>query len=62
MTETLLTEIENKAAEHFMWKHRCKLGQRVLQLIATPTGLGLNIEAKCLNCGKKKDISDYESW
>lgn len=63
MTDTLLNEAENKAADHFLWKHRCKKGaQRKVALTCSPTGIGINIKAECLGCGRAKDITDYQSW
>jgi|WetSurMetagenome_2_1015567.scaffolds.fasta_scaffold264210_5 hypothetical protein len=44
--------------EHYD-KHKFRGGTPVT---LTPTGVGVHVEVKCPKCGKKKDISNYESW
>lgn len=28
----------------------------------SPNSVGMNIEVRCLHCGEKKDLTDYNDW
>ena len=61
MTEFKLNDKESKQLDKFTMKHykRC---QSDVSVTFVQTGIGSNIEAKCLACNKTKDITDYDSW
>jgi len=60
-----INDVECKAANAFAEKHSiCKahpIGGSKFSYIFTPT-IGMNVHIKCLICGKKKDITDYDCW
>lgn len=60
-----LTDREVKAFNDFKQNHKCKLKKRsdkVFYTISfTSNGIGDNVKVKC-SCGKKIDITDYDSW
>lgn len=62
-TRPIISEKEGIAAEEFRQKHRCKAkANRALILQISSTGIADNVRAVCPNCGKSKDVSDYDSW
>lgn len=59
----LLAESELISAHEFRYSHRCKRNsERALQITLRPTGIADKVEAKCLACGRVKDVSDYSTW
>ena len=60
-----MSDVECKSANAFAEKHSiCKahpIGGSKFSYIFTPT-IGMNVHIKCLICGKKKDITDYDCW
>ncbi len=59
----LLADTENRAAQHWAWKHKCKKGkQKKIRIKIEPTGIGNGVVIKCKTCKKKKDITDVSTW
>lgn len=59
-----LSDKEYKRYIKFCRKHRkCfrKKGQYV-RITFIPYGIGNGVKVTCPNCGKNKDITDYELW
>lgn len=56
-----LTDNEQVAIDEFRERHKSEKGFKYSVHII-PTGIGNKIEIKCLNCGKKEDITDYSVW
>ena len=61
MEEFVLTENQQAAVDEFRENHRVEKGFKY-SITFTPTGIGTNVEIKCLNCGRKEDITDYSVW
>jgi len=66
-----LNEVEEKKAESFKkWHKRCRPNKNndtipqyaPFKYVLTPLGIGTAIEIICPYCGKKKDITDIDSW
>lgn len=73
MYQIILNDKEEKRYKKFCEKHKiCRInaGKDTVsgfpvghtELIITPTGIGDVIEVRCPICGKKKNITDYDSW
>lgn len=58
-----LSEVENIEAERWRKSHKCKRdSNRLMTITVVQTGIAPRIDVQCMDCGKTKDISDYESW
>lgn len=71
MKEFILNEVEETRANNFIqWHKRCrpkKNSDAITQYapfkyVLTPLGIGTAVEIICPYCGKKKDITDVDSW
>jgi hypothetical protein len=67
MSNKLLNDKENEAADKFMWEHydrHCGGNNKnaKLELFAEATGIGLSLVIRCPNCNATENISDIESW
>ena len=58
-----LQSISDFRVEHFEKKCYMKKGKSdSYKIKIVSTGIGDNITIKCLCCGKKKDVTDYDRW
>ena len=57
--EFKLNEKEIASAELFRLNHK---GHGQFVYMFTPTGIGTNVQIKCLGCNELKDITDYNLW
>lgn len=66
-----LNEVEKKKADAFIqWHKRCRPNKGVdhlrtyapFKFTFTPTGIGTAVEIICPYCGKKRDVTDIDSW
>lgn len=60
-TMFLLNDVEMDRYNEFRSLHgqSCK---DTVSITFTPTGIGINIVAKCNGCNEEQDISDYDTW
>lgn len=56
-----LSDKEIKRAKKWTNKHKCTLKYPKLTYCFTITGIGNGVDVKC-DCGKSKDITDYNLW
>jgi hypothetical protein len=61
--EKVLKDLEEFREKHF--KKQCYMKNRKsdsysIKIVAT--GIGDAISIKCRNCGKEKDVTDYDTW
>ena len=61
MNGNRLTENEQAALDEFKERHKFEKGFKY-SVTFTPTGIGCKIVVRCLNCGKKEDITHYSVW
>ena len=66
-----LNKVEQEKANEFIkWHKKCRPNKGVDHLrqyvpfkyLFTPTGIGNAVEIICPYCGKKRDITDVDSW
>lgn len=73
MFQIILNDKEEKRYKKFCEKHKiCRInaGKDTFsgfpvgnsEIIITPTGIGNVIEVRCPICGKRKNITDSDSW
>ena len=59
-----LSDRERERLDFFVNEHpySCGRGRDDFTLRFTSTGIGTRVVVKCKGCGKKEDVSEYESW
>ena len=57
-----MNEIELEKGNKFINKHNNTKCYNGFLYKLTPTGIGMNIQILCRNCGEIEDITDYDCW